>query len=281
VLAALLVAGCEGGVPQTDRLDRVFAPTEPGIDVALTPFIGRLVTVDAIAGVGTARLILDTGGGDTVISPDMAERLGCTPSGRSVGFRMSGERVEFELCPAVTLEIGGVPFEHEQIAVWDIGAVLPEDVPAVDGVLSLKTFARQPITLRLAERLLTLESHASLAAQTAEMSLVRSRIATGADGDVLTVLVRGTAPARAWYLLDSGNLDLVQAAPHVAEAARPGAETWEDTLVLDGLQGEPASFRAHDIIYDGVLSEEFMRRWVWSFDLERGRVWAAPAAKAQ
>ena len=100
-IASVVLTGCKA------KDAREEASATP-VEVALTPYIGQLVSVDAIIGSDTARLIFDTGGGETVISPSIAERIGCIPSGRSVGYRMSGDRVEFAYCPSVTISIGGV-----------------------------------------------------------------------------------------------------------------------------------------------------------------------------
>jgi hypothetical protein len=246
------------------------------VQVALTPYIGQLVSVEAVIGADTAHLIFDTAGGETVISPNIAERIGCTPSGRSVGHRMNGERVDLTYCPSVTLSIAGVDFDHDRIGVWDVQALLPVGVPPIDGVLSLKTFARRRFTLRLAERKLTLETPDSFRAQLEGMSRLRSRIATGSDGDELTVFVRGAVGDTAWFLMDSGNLDVVQAGPHLQTLGLSSAsETWDAELALDGLPGVPTTFRTRDIIYDGVLSESFLRQWIFAFDLSTNRVWAA------
>jgi hypothetical protein len=247
------------------------------VEIPLAPYIGRLVTLDASIDGDTARLILDTGGGETVVSPEIAEQLGCTPSGRSVGYRMNGDRITITSCPAVTLIVGGIPFVHDRIGIWDVQALLPEGVPPVDGVFSLKSLARQPFTLRLAERRLTLETARSLRQQLVGMSRLRSRLATGPDGDELTVFVRGVVEDTAWFLIDSGNLDVVQAGPHLRGTPNSSrAETWDAELTLEGLPGIRTTFRTRDIIYDGVLSEEFLRQWILTFDLASSEVWAAP-----
>lgn len=265
----LIITACE----PHDGSDQTLATP---VEVALTPYIGQLVTVDAVIGTDTTRLLFDTGGGETLISPAIAERLGCTPSGRSVGYRMNGDRVDFTYCSSVTLSIGGIGFRHDQIGVWDVQALLPTGVPPIDGVLSLKTFANHPFTLRLAERKLTLETLDTFRAQLEGMSRLRSRIATGSDGDELTVFVRGAVGVTAWFLMDSGNLDVVQAGPHLQPARSSDAfETWDAELTLDGLPGVPATFRTRDIIYDGVLSESFLRQWIFAFDLSVNQVWAA------
>jgi hypothetical protein len=248
------------------------------IEVPLAPYIGRLLTLDVLIDGDTARLILDTGGGETVVSPAIAQQLGCTPSGRSIGYRMNGDPIAIASCPAVTLMVSGIPFVHDRIGIWDVQALLPEGVPPVDGLFSLKTLARQPFTLRLAERRLTLETPRSFREQVLGMSRLRSRLATGPDGDELTVFVRGVVEDTVWFLVDSGNLDVVQAGPHLrGRAESDSGETWEAELTLEGLPGVETTLRTRDIIYDGVLSEEFLRQWILAFDLAANEVWAAPA----
>jgi hypothetical protein len=48
-----------------------------------------------VIGRDSVSLLLDTGGGETLIAPRVAAEIGCVPRGRSVGFRLRGERVEF------------------------------------------------------------------------------------------------------------------------------------------------------------------------------------------
>lgn len=260
------------GVACSANGDRAQAALEP-VDVQLAPYIGRLVTVDVVVEQDTARLIFDTGGGQTVISPRMAERAGCTPSGRSVGFRMTGERIESPVCSDVTFSIQGVAFTDPSVGVWDVQELLPEGVPPVDGLLSLKTLATRPITLRLAQGRLTVETDASFGRQIAEMHRLRSRMATGPAGAELSVFVRAAASDTGWFLIDSGNLDVVQIAPHMAGAHGSDDATWEAPLTLDGVASVEATFRAKDIIYDGVLSEGFLRHWTIAFDFGGKAVW--------
>ena len=266
VLASALVAACTG---LRDTPEKAVAPVE----VALNPYIGRLVTVDVVVDRDTARLIFDTGGGETFISPEVARHIGCTPTGRSVGFRMTGERVDMQLCHDVAISIGGVGFEHQELGVWDINAILPEGVPSVDGLLSLKTFETQPISLDLKTRSLTLETAASYRDRVLNMARLHSRLATGPNGDQLSVFVRGEVDSTAWFLVDSGNLDVVQAAPYLGGSE----DVWEHDLHLDGMPPVSTSFRTRDIIYDGALSEEFMRDWVFTFNLASNEVWVARA----
>lgn len=250
------------------------------IEISLNPYVGRLLTVNALVGDDTLKLLFDTGGGETYIGPDVAHRLGCIPSGRSVGFRMSGEMVESQYCHDISLSIGGVSFHHESIGVWDINSVLPEELPRLDGILSLKTFLNQPFTIDLSSKCLILESKKSLEDRTNTMTRLESRIATGPDGSELTIFLQGKIEDNGWFLLDSGNLDVVLVSQNLVNKklvdSTESSNIWESELKLRNLSSVSTRFRTKEIIYDGALSEEFMRKWIFTFDISINAVWISP-----
>ena len=250
------------------------------VAIPLNPYVGRLVTVDVTIGDDTLKFLLDTGGGKTFLVPDTARRLGCNPSGRSVSFRMNGEIVESQSCYDLSLSIGGIAFHPNELGVWDVNSVLPSDLPKLDGILSLDTLHNQPFTLYLASKQLVLESPESLSNRTREMTKLESRLATGLDGCELTVFLHGKIKAFGWFLLDNGNLEATIVSPHLAvETERDAAEsssTWEAEFTLKNAVPLSTRFRMKNIIYDGALSEEFMRKWVFTFDLMNNSVWALP-----
>ena len=155
-------------------------------------------------------------------------------------------------------------------------AVLPKGLPALDGVLALDAFAHQPFTLQLAARTLTLESARSLERRVATMTRVRARTATGLAGADLTVFVRGALDRAGWFLLDSGNLDLTCVAPHMVQRGVTVPSQLESVaLSLDGFPTRNVPVSVREIIYDGVLAEDFLRQWIWTFRLASGEVWVA------
>jgi hypothetical protein len=255
----------------------VFASGESDdpVVVPLVPYVGRLVTVAARLGGQSLTLLLDTGGGQTLITPQVAARLGCTPHGRSVGLRMTGERVEFQRCEAAPLQVGGRTVGGREIAVWDVMAVLPKDLPPLDGVLALDRFLDQPFTLQLGARTLVLESPSSLERRVRGIARVEVRAATGLAGADLTVFVKGSLGEPGWFLFDSGNLDVTRVAPHMF--APPGSVSSapaEATLTLAGLVPVKVVTKVSEIVYDGVLAESFLRGWDWTFRLATGELWA-------
>jgi hypothetical protein len=249
--------------------------------VPLSPWAGLLrsvtVTVD-----GTAHpFIFDTGGGQTVITPEVAAAVGCTPYGRAIGFRMSGERVEFEYCDNVALRLGQVALAREPVGVFDLKSILPAGLPRADGVLSLRSFRDRPVTIALGAGRLTLETADSLAARVRRMRPLTIRIATGPSGAETTVYVAArVGERRVWLLLDSGNGDPALVAPHVAAMAGLKGAEGDAVIQIDGVGPVQLPIRQLPIIYDGVLGARFIQDWILTFDLASARAWAAPANRA-
>ena len=253
---------------------------DEAVKIPLTPYIGRLVTVETILGNDTLQLILDTGGGETLIGTHVAKKINCTPSGRKIGFRMNGEQVVFQYCQDITLVLGDVKFHHDEIGVWDIQSVLPENAPPVDGILSLKTLRNQPFTLDLSSKNLMLETPKSLANRIKNMNRLTSRLATGIDGSELDVFLRGKFKKYGWFLLDSGNLDVLLVSEEFLNKDKMDSNKVSDVnqaeFQLDGLSSHPVRYRTKNIIYDGALSEEIMREYIFTFDLSSNAIWACP-----
>lgn len=254
------------------------------VEVSLNPYVSRLVTVNALVGDDTLKLLFDTGGGETFIGPDVAHRLGCNPSGRSIGFRMSGEMIESQYCHDISLSIGGISFHHDLIGVWDINSVLPKELPPLDGLLSLKTFLKQPFTIDLSSKLLILETKESLDHRIKTMTRLESRIATGPDGSELDIFLHGTIGEHdGWFLLDSGNLDVVLISQHLdqnkSSDSKASTKIRESEFKLENFSSDLTRFRTKKIIYDGALSEEFMKKWIFTFDLFNNAVWISPVEK--
>ena len=224
-------------------------------------------------------MLFDTGGGETIIIPAVAETISCEPKGRSVGFRMSGERVEWPMCPDLRLCFASECVHDPWAGVWDIMAILPEGVPHLDGLVSLDTFRGRLLTIDLSAGKIVLESEASFRARVSGMSQLQARIATGTDGGHLDLFVRGSlsgSEEELWFLLDSANLSDVVLGPHVAG----DFESSEVEITLGDSLRVTAAARSSDIIYDGALSEAFLRQIVLSLDLRTGQAWAMRSGSA-
>lgn len=255
-------------------------PASP-VEVPLAPYFRELRTVRVVSGADTLSLLLDTGGGHTLVTPAVAQRLGCEPFGRSVGHRMSGEQVEFQWCAGVQLQLEEVNLSSGLLAVFDLAAVLPPELPRLDGVLALKSFTDRVVTFDFAGNRLILESTRSADARRSAHRPLRVRLATGADGSSLTIFVAASAePEPIWLLVDSGNLIGTMLSPdgarqlQVPDAGRDHPTPIEVDLQLIGLPRTPTSALIRDIIYDGVLGANFFFSNVFTLDLRDHEPWA-------
>jgi hypothetical protein len=262
LLASLLVAACGG---QTTRPN-----PQPGADISiqLHPYFRDLRTVQATLGRDTLTFLFDTGGGATLITPAVARRIGCRPYGRDAGYRMTGEPVEFQRCDSLALALSGWSRRFAPVAVFDVNALLPAELPRVDGVLALDAFRGQVVTIDWPGRRLTVQaSHTSDSALAAFGLPIRA--ATGESGRMLTLLAKVVGRrGPLWFLIDSGDLQgtlidsLVQRDSLLV--------TRSDSLVELRVGSRPPiqlSVRRGKFIVDGVLGTDYLQRGPVALDL--------------
>lgn len=260
VVLLLGASSCRSALPS--------AQPEADVSIALTPYFRDLRTVRVHVGADTLAFLLDTGGGATLLTPSVAHRIGCRPYGRDVGYRMTGEPVVFRRCDSLTFRLSSWSRHLAPVAVFDVNALLPPELPRVDGVLALDTFRGQVLTVDWpGERLIVHDPNSSAAALQA--AGVPIRPATGESGRMLTVAVK-IAGRRGplWFLIDSGNLQgtlidsmlqqdsLLVAGPDSLVELRVGARTPVRVRVRSGR-----------FILDGVLGTDYLQRGPVVLDL--------------
>lgn len=260
---------------QTARIDP--APP-PQAEITLQPYVGPLKSVKVAVAGDTLPFILDTGGGFTFLTPEVAKSMGCVPYGRLTGFRHNGERIDTQRCGLASLGLGAVHISTET-SVFDLMAVLKRfgDLPVVGGLVSLKTFERTPFTLDYATDKLIIESPSSLRERVKDMKPLSVRLSRQAGGAALDLFVEVAAKTGSiWLELDSGNSGPVILSKHAT--AQLGLDTAEGSLpvTLDVIGLGPLKFDAvvNDTIYDGLLNVQFLNDTVLSIDLAAGRAWA-------
>ena len=182
------------------------APPRDAATLALAPYFRELRVVHVMAGDDRLTMLVDTGGGATLVTPQVAARHGCQPYGHDVGYRMTGERVAFQRCDAIELSSGRWRRRIEPVAVFDVNALLPKELPPLDGVLALDAFRGDVVTLDWPAGVVTAHGPADADAALARHG-VAVRVATGETGRMLSAFVPVAArKGRLWFLLDSGNL---------------------------------------------------------------------------
>jgi hypothetical protein len=179
-LILLLITACATLPPAGSPA--AHAELERPVALDLDTYVGRLRQLSVTTGEVSLPFLFDTGGGISIVTPSVAARIGCEPYGRGVGFRMSGEKIEYQYCDSVTLTIDGERFRHPRIAVFDVMGLLPEGLPELGGVVSLATFGDRALTVDLAGGLLIVETEATLEERASRGTPLIARFANGSDG---------------------------------------------------------------------------------------------------
>jgi predicted aspartyl protease len=250
----------------------------PQAEIALRQYVGPLKSIQVAVGGGMLPFIFDTGGGFTIITPEVAQKTGCVPFGRLTGFRHNGERLEVQRCSKTPLGLGGMNVTVEA-AVFDLMAVLRQsgDLPLVGGLMALNMFEKVPITLDYANEKLIIESPASLKDRINGMKPLSVRLSRQAGGAAIDLFVEVEAKTGTiWLELDSGNNGPVLLSKHAV--SQLGLDTAQNnlsvTLNIIGLGPVKTEAVVRDTIYDGLLNAKFLEETVLTLDLSAAKAWA-------
>jgi predicted aspartyl protease len=262
-------------------------------------YLVHLVTVPVRVGDTETRFVVDTGIGVNLISDALARAVGCTPSGSVFsGRRMSGQEVSAPMGSIDSVRLGDRVSRDVPAAIFDMGAMAGLD--GIGGFLSLQFFRSTPVTVDYSARVLVLEDEQSLARRAESGTSVDVEIKDdGPATDVhLALRLPGGRVIRAE--VDAGSDQLILNQPLAAEA---GVDlTAEDVRTVDGqdetghqfaryftaLRGDVSLAAAphirqanpevmfQQIIYDGLIGDQFLRNFTVTYDLPRSRMIFAP-----
>ncbi|MSO50453.1 MAG: hypothetical protein EXQ49_11255 [Acidobacteria bacterium] len=152
--------------------------------------------------------------------------------------------------------------------MFDVAALLPKELPPLDGVLSLDAFAGRVITIDWnAGPIVEWPSGTGPEAQT----MLPHRSATGENGRYLSVFV----PVRAtrgllWLLLDSGNLrGTLIAHSAIKDGLLPLGGSGRALLKIGSGPGMELPYTPEALDIDGALGTDYLKRGPVSLDLRR------------
>ncbi|PVY41878.1 retropepsin-like aspartic protease [Pontibacter virosus] len=248
--------------------------------ILLKDYFRELKQVEVTIQGQTYNFLFDTGGGETFVSPEVARKLGRTVYGRGTAYRMRGERFSYEKMDSVAMQVGKVSFPAATVGVWDVMGILPEGLPKVDGVLSLKTFRDKVLTIDLAANQLTLETATSLRRQRNRLTPLTSRFASGLDGNELTIFLEVPRQGRAyWFLFDTGNISELLLSHHTAAEWGLQNDTTSQRIQLNPIALQLGNRKlvsraaAERILYDGVLNYNLIGQAKFTIDFKAKEVW--------
>lgn len=272
IMVLALAVACSTQPPGRPDLLGSTTPTQPRdtTRIPLTPYFRGLKTASLRIDGSDYTFLVDTAGGRTLLAPEVAATLGCTPRGRDVGYRMNGEPVVFQNCPVLSGMLSSLPVHVAPVAVFDINGLLPAELPRLHGSLALDAFRGQVLTLDWARNALVVHS-APDGTDALRRNGLPIRFATGETGTALSVLVPvQSARTQLWFLLDSGNVKGTLVDRRLLQDGSIQLKVDSFAQFRVGTGGEESlQVLADDINYDGVLGTEFLQSHLISIDLRR------------
>jgi hypothetical protein len=147
-----------------------------------------------------------------------------------------------------------------------------------DGLLSLDAFDGKAITLDQTAGTLTIETAASLAKRTKTMKELPFRLSRECSARCLSAFLGvPTSEGMTWLILDSGAGGVSLISKDHAKLFGLDPERKEQRLKYEIAPGVTVDSPVvvTDMIMDGNLGQPFMKEYVITFDLAKGRLWLA------
>jgi len=243
--------------------------------IQLQRFRTALWTVQVVVNGRPGRFLLDTGGGNTLVTSGFAAGLNCTFWGRTTGYNMFGTRSDGPHCDNVQITADGAVLTPVSVGTIDFGDRFAGDA-SPDGLLSLDAFDGKAITLDQFAGTLTIETSDSLSRRTATMQELPFRVSRECSARCLSVFVGvTTSQGMTWLVLDSGAGGVSLIAKEYAKAFGLDPAVKEQQLKFDMAPGVhvDSPVIVTDMIMDGNLGQPFMSKYILTFDLGSNRLW--------
>ncbi|WP_158703095.1 aspartyl protease family protein [Allosphingosinicella vermicomposti] len=251
------------------------------VEAKLSPWIQRLKTVEVMIDGHPAKMLFDSGGAVTLVTPAFAKKIGCDPYGRLTGFNMAGTPGYPKKCGQREIRIGAYKTRIDLLSGDNLG---PPGAPEIDGILSLDAFADQKLTIDLSGDRIVIETEASLQKRVGNRPPVPIRIMRAMGGLGLTTFAKVQGPkGDLWFLIDSNNQARTRVSPgaleefgiagNVVSEAVANVKTIPLDIRIEGVEEGPTDVAPKDIIYDGVLNERFVYWHNVTLDLKEKRAW--------
>jgi hypothetical protein len=190
---------------------------------------------------------------------------------------MFGKRVDSAHCDNVQITAGDVALTPVNVGTIDFGDQFAGD-KTPDGLLSLDAFDGKAITLDQTAGTLTIETAASLAKRTKTMKELPFRLSRECSARCLSAFLGvPTSEGMTWLILDSGAGGVSLISKDHAKLFGLDPERKEQRLKYEIAPGVTVDSPVvvTDMIMDGNLGQPFMKEYVITFDLAKGRLWLA------
>lgn len=241
------------------------------------------------------RFILDLGIGLNLISKTFAETLDLKTEGAFKGKRMSGQEVSVEIVTVPSISFGELEHRNIKAGIFDM-SVFPDEFKGVDGILSPTFLLDVIFTIDGPARSILMEKRTGDLARTNEGTTMPVQVEF--DGLSTSIFIKMKLPTgkTGKFELDTGSDILIINSGHMEDlgikADDPAVRNYsgmdetghtynryvtglDGSVCVDGLpricQKNP-EVMFQDIIYDGLVGNDFLKRYVVTYDLKGSRI---------
>lgn len=240
---------------------------------------GLMMVPAKVGGTIPIKVIFDTGAGLDALAPSLIQKVGGKPAGQFTGFRMTGERLDIPLFIIPELSIGPMVKKDALVGGWDV-----LDKWQLDGIMSLNSFRRQPVTFDFVNNALIFETSRTLARLRAagKLSPLQFHDQRGIALDIFAEFLVGSE--RAQCEIDTGSPSasvttrfIPSLGVEVAEDERHKG-TYKGVVSKISLAAAPevtlvgARVSFSNIIYDCVVGVDFWSARMLTIDVAHGQL---------
>jgi len=267
-----------------------------------TPFTyaGKLLKIPVVINETIpSYFIFDTGIGVSLISKKICQKMDCKIDRSMRGHRMSGQEIKIALTKQPSLSFATQKQHDVHLGVWDMSQGFLPDLPEfkdVEGFLSLNFFKELPLTIDYRNKEFILESPKSLQQRllTGTVIPVEKRYEDGALVVFMKLSVPNGPPALVevdlgsnHFILDNKYMKRLGIDPKSKkvikqvsrdETNNPYVRHYADIkgpiFPVDGEKFQQKNLKVmfQKIIYDGLVGDNFMKRFTVTYDLKNSRL---------
>lgn len=246
--------------------------------------------------------IFDTGAGVNLLSRSVCIKFDCKDEGHHVGHRMSGQKLEIPMSRIDSLIFAGHQETAVPVGVWEMKGFLPpdDDCKDIEGFLSLGFFRSTPFTMDYKAKRFLIETDEGLKLRRKNGFVIPIEVVDDgpsvtifmplklSDGSVIRVEIDlgGNILTLNKKLMSKAGAD---ASAKTTEVENKTDETGHSYVryfskirgpispaAAPQLQQSDLTVMFQEIIYDGLIANDYMKRFTVTYDLANSQIILTP-----
>lgn len=282
-----LITEFKGGKKTTAEIN----VQQPLHKIPLRPYHSHLKYIEGYVNGKPCKFLFTTGGGETIISPNIISVDSIAYTQDSVGgITLDRKKLSYDIKEHVDVKLGNLTLSHDYVLVKDIMKELPEGWQEIDGIISTKAFADYIFTVDWTSGVF-IESEERTQHIQSEAIAFDLKYVQAYNNIGLSVLTNLNTPyGNFWFELDNGkkyNTLSGNRSDQIKETYKEKYKTHDlnqynvasiQLLNLCRSATEVPVRIEHAPLGDGVLGSTFFKHWLLTFDFDNNKLYCRPNA---